>query len=82
MNRRMFFVMVLVCTAALLGRISIAAAQQKQSRPNIVWIFVEDQNGWYGCYGDNTVPTPHLDALAKRHLRRWKAVAVLNRRAK
>ena len=23
----------------------------------------------YGCYGDNTVPTPHLDALAKRGTR-------------
>ena len=38
-------------------------------RPNIVWIFVEDMNGWYGCYGDETVPTPHLDRLAERGLR-------------
>lgn len=38
-------------------------------RPNIVWIFVEDMNGWYGCYGDDTVPTPNLDAIAKRGVR-------------
>jgi arylsulfatase A-like enzyme len=38
-------------------------------RPNIVWIFVEDMNGWYGCYGDDTVPTPHIDALAERGVR-------------
>jgi arylsulfatase A-like enzyme len=38
-------------------------------RPNIVWIFVEDMNGWYGCYGDDTVPTPNIDALANRGVR-------------
>ncbi|MFK7788906.1 MAG: sulfatase [Phycisphaeraceae bacterium] len=40
-----------------------------EDRPNIVWIFVEDMNGWYGCYGDDTVPTPNIDALAKRGVR-------------
>jgi len=39
------------------------------ARPNIVWIMVEDMNGWFGCYGDNTVPTPNIDALARRGLR-------------
>lgn len=38
-------------------------------RPNIVWIFVEDMNGWMGCYGDDTVPTPNIDAIAKRGTR-------------
>lgn len=38
-------------------------------RPNVVWIFVEDQNAWYGCYGDDTVPTPNLDRLAERGIR-------------
>ncbi|MEO0476164.1 MAG: sulfatase [Planctomycetota bacterium] len=48
-----------------------AAAQDKPApdRPNIVWIFVEDMNGWYGCYGDDTVPTPNIDALANRGVR-------------
>ena len=45
------------------------AAAIAADRPNIVWIFVEDQNGWYGCYGDDTVPTPNLDALAERGVR-------------
>ena len=26
-------------------------------------------NGWMGCYGDNTVPTPHIDRLAKEGVR-------------
>ncbi|MCB1229106.1 MAG: sulfatase [Verrucomicrobiae bacterium] len=50
---------------AMMPVISFAADE----RPNIVWIFVEDQNGWYGCYGDDTVPTPNLDALAARGIR-------------
>ncbi len=50
---------------------SAAAAEQAvgADRPNVVWIFVEDMNGWYGCYGDDTVPTPNIDALAKRGVR-------------
>ena len=38
-------------------------------RPNIVWIFVEDMNDWMGCYGDDTVPTPNIDALASSGIR-------------
>lgn len=47
----------------------IALPSQADERPNIVWIFVEDMNGWYGCYGDDTVPTPNIDALATRGVR-------------
>ncbi|MEM7200159.1 MAG: sulfatase-like hydrolase/transferase [Planctomycetota bacterium] len=39
------------------------------ARPNVLWIVIEDMNAWLGCYGDATVPTPHLDALASRGLR-------------
>jgi len=37
-----------------------------ESRPNIVFIFVDDQ-GYYdlGCYGATEVRTPHIDAMAK-----------------
>ncbi|MBX2851546.1 MAG: sulfatase [Phycisphaeraceae bacterium] len=47
----------------------LAAPTLAEDRPNIVWIFVEDMNGWYGCYGDDTVPTPNIDALAARGVR-------------
>ncbi len=33
-------------------------------RPNILWVILEDTNDWMGCYGDNRVATPHIDALA------------------
>ena len=33
-------------------------------RPNILWLFLEDMNPWMSCYGDQTVQTPNIDALA------------------
>lgn len=42
-----------------------AAAIAAADRPNIVWLSVEDMSPWIGPYGDQTVPTPHLDRLAR-----------------
>ena len=33
-------------------------------RPNILWIYLEDQDPRYGCYGEQLVETPNIDALA------------------
>ena len=50
-------VTVLVCG----GR---AAAE---TRPNVLFIAIDDQNDWIGCMGGHPqVKTPHIDALAKR----------------
>lgn len=35
-------------------------------RPNILLIVAEDMGPHVGCYGDATVPTPHVDGLARR----------------
>jgi arylsulfatase A-like enzyme len=37
----------------------------KQTRPNIVWILVDDMSGHFGYQGENLVSTPHVDRLAK-----------------
>ncbi len=42
--------------------------------PNILWIYVEDMNDWMGAYGDNTVATPNIDALAKQGVRFTNAI--------
>jgi len=34
--------------------------------PNILWIFIEDQDPRYSCYGEPLVKTPHVDALAQQ----------------
>lgn len=38
-------------------------------RPNIIWIFSEDNSSYLGCYGDKTARTPELDALAAKGMR-------------
>lgn len=35
-------------------------------KPNILWINIDDQSPWYPSYGDNTVETPNIDALASQ----------------
>lgn len=34
-------------------------------RPNVLWIYLEDVSGWFGCYGETLIETPNIDALAK-----------------
>jgi len=58
---------ILLAFACCFSPLSAVAAAPE--RPNIVWIFVEDMNGWMGCYGDDTVPTPNIDRLAARGVR-------------
>ena len=36
------------------------------TRPNILWIYIEDQDPQYGCYGQRLVKTPHIDTLAEQ----------------
>jgi len=58
---------------AIVGGAARALPAASPEPPNIVWIFVEDMNGWMGCYGDDTVPTPNIDALAERGVRFLRA---------
>jgi arylsulfatase A-like enzyme len=34
-------------------------------RPNVLWIVIEDMSPHFGCYGENQIKTPHIDALAE-----------------
>lgn len=45
-------------------------------RPNIVWIVCEDMSPHLGCYGEEVIQTPHLDALAKDGVRYTNAYMV------
>lgn len=35
-------------------------------RPHILWLIAEDNGPQWGCYGDRTVRTPHVDRLAEQ----------------
>ncbi|WP_158966496.1 sulfatase [Paraglaciecola sp. L3A3] len=37
--------------------------------PNILWIYIEDQNAWNNAYGDNTVNTPTIKQFAENGVR-------------
>ena len=61
--------LLLVCGMILLQSQfggSISAAQDDSSRPNIVFLFADDQNTLsVGCYGNKDVKTPNMDQLAR-----------------
>lgn len=54
-----FFIVLVGLTAC-----TVKEKGNDKSRPNIIWITVEDMNNWMGCYGDSIVPTPNIDNLA------------------
>lgn len=31
------------------------------SRPNILWVYLEDTNPWMSCYGEEVVETPNIN---------------------
>lgn len=35
-----------------------------ETRPNVLWVFMDDVSPWLPCYGDETVDTPNIDRLA------------------
>lgn len=43
-----------------------SAIGQNQSKPNVLMIAIDDLKPLLGCYGEKTVLTPHMDALAKK----------------
>ncbi|MPY90365.1 MAG: sulfatase-like hydrolase/transferase [Luteitalea sp.] len=50
-------------------------AEPETSPPNFLWITVEDMSARLGSYGDSTVPTPHIDRLAREGVRFTRAFA-------
>ena len=52
-----------LATAFLLLGIETVAAD---TRPNILWVIVDDMSANFSCYGETLISTPHLDGLAGR----------------
>src|SRR5688500_19031851 len=50
----------------LLGAFSCNLALGAATRPNVLFIAIDDLRTSLGCYGDPVAQTPHLDRLAAR----------------
>ena len=64
----------LLTLAVLVSLNSVATAADppagtKQTRPNIVWIIVDDMSANFSCYGESLIQTPHVDRLAREGTR-------------
>jgi arylsulfatase A-like enzyme len=47
----------------------LGSCQDNQNEPdlgqlNIVWIYAEDVNPWFSCYGNTVIKTPNIDRMA------------------
>src|SRR5210317_1492730 len=53
--------------AAALIQIFFIGNTSAEPRPNVVILFIDDLGfGDIGCFGNERIPTPHIDSLAKR----------------
>lgn len=69
MKRRTFLKLTgsFALAAGLREGVSLAAAEQPDSRPNVLFIAVDDLRNWIGSLGTHPdVRTPHIDRLAAR----------------
>ena len=55
---------------------TIALGADQPSRPNIVYIALEDITPMMGCYGDTYAKTPNFDQLAAEGIRYTRAYSV------
>jgi len=46
--------------------LALTSAFSLPDKPNIVWIVVEDMSDHFSCYGETTIKTPNVDALAEQ----------------
>ena len=49
----------------LLFSLNPVSSSQGAEAKNVLWLYLEDVSGWFGCYGDDIIETPHIDALAR-----------------
>ncbi len=51
---------------ALLAFALTSLALGKEKRPNVIFLFTDDQSSYsLGCYGNKDVKTPHIDSLSE-----------------
>ena len=56
----------LLCAA---GSLCLSAPAAEQTKPNVLFVIMDDLTTAIGCYGDRDARTPNMDALAARGVR-------------
>ena len=58
-------------TVLLFNQLSLqlVRADEQAKRPNILWFVVDDMSANFSCYGEKTIQTPSVDALAREGVR-------------
>ena len=70
MKFRSLLLLLISCTAS-----RTVAADPPSPPPNIVWILAEDMSPHFSCYGEKSIHTPNVDALAAQGTRFSRAFA-------
>ncbi len=66
MSRPLTSALVVLATVLCCCAAKLPAQSTDPSRPNVLWIIVDDMSANFSCYGETVVATPNVDALAKR----------------
>ncbi|MDA2926811.1 sulfatase-like hydrolase/transferase [Acidobacteria bacterium AH-259-G07] len=61
----------LILAAGVLFGLTLSAADS--SRPNILWIIIDDMSANFSSYGETLIETPHVDKLASNGVMFTKA---------
>ena len=66
--RTLLATVVILGVLNVLGAVNpaaVTAGNERDERPNILWITAEDMSPTLGCYGDQFATSPHLDRFAR-----------------
>lgn len=69
MIKPLFPAFILLTTWAMAAKAVAAQAPEASTRPNILWIAIEDWSPDLSCYGTRGIHTPHVDKLAAQGIR-------------
>jgi arylsulfatase A-like enzyme len=59
----------------VLAAFGLTFSSLADTRPNILWICIDDMSANFSCYGEKTITTPAVDALAQEGLKFSRAYA-------
>lgn len=71
MQSKVRSIIILVLAAGVFSVLPVNAADS--SRPNILWIIVDDMSANFSSYGETLIDTPHVDKLARNGVMFTKA---------